>query len=403
MDNAAELLEALNQIAKEKGISKDVIFEAIESSLVTACKKNYGENQIVRVAIDRHSGQVSVYAVKTIVEEVNDPNAEMSVEEARRISLSLNPGDVVEVTVKPRNFGRIAAQTAKNVVVQKFREAERQVLFDEYAGKEREITTGIVQRRDKRNIIVALGRVDAIMPPSEQIPREIFKPHERVRVYVLEVKQTTKGPQVTVSRTHPELVKRLFEQVVPEVYDGTVEIRSIAREAGSRTKIAVYSRIKDVDPIGACVGQNGMRVNFIVDELKGEKIDIVQWSIDPRAFIKAALAPCVVLQVALNEADRTAKIVVPDNQLSLAIGKEGQNARLAAKLTGWRIDIKSETQAKTTGFITEEELAVVPVIPVVEEFEEYEDEYYDDEYYDDSEMDEIYKEFYETEQPESEQ
>lgn len=356
MDNA-EFIDALNQIEKEKGIDKEIIFEAIETSLVSACKKNFGTSQNIKVVINRETGNVAVYAQKEVVENVVDPMLELSLEEAKARNPYFTVGDVIDIEVTPRNFGRISAQTAKQVVVQKFREAEREILFNQYITKEKEIMTGIVQRREKKNVIVQLGKIDGILSPNEQIPGEEYNFMDRIKVYVLEVKQTTKGPQIYVSRTHPELVKRLFEQEVPEVHDGTVEIKSIAREAGSRTKIAVYSKDENVDAVGSCVGQNGSRVNVIVNELGGEKIDIINWSEDPKEFIAAALSPSKVLAVSINEEEQSAKIVVPNHQLSLAIGKEGQNARLSAKLTGWRIDIKSETQAKETNFITEDELA----------------------------------------------
>lgn len=395
MSNSSELIEALLQIEKEKGIDREIIFEAIETSLVTACKKNYGANQNVKVVIDRETGAVSVYAQKTVVEEVVDQNNEILLEDAKKIRIDYALGDIVDIAVTPKDFGRISAQTAKQVVIQKFREAEREILYKEYIAKEKEMVTGTVQRVERKNIIIQVGKIDAVLQPSEQIPREFFNQHDRVKVYVTEVKQTTKGPVVNVSRTHPDLIKRLFEQEVPEVYDGTVEIRSIAREAGSRTKIAVYSRNGNVDAVGSCVGQNGYRVNVIVNELRGEKIDIVNWYPDPRRFIASALSPSNVLAVVLNDKERSARIIVPDNQLSLSIGKEGQNARLAAKLTGWRIDIKNETQAKTTDFITDEEFEANKFDPNSffedELFED--DEYYDDDYDDDyDEEDESYDE-----------
>ena len=352
--DSAEFMEALREIVKEKGIDEEVIYEAIETSLVSACKKNFGTSQNVKVVMDRETGNIEVYAQKDVVEEVEDPMLQVSLEEAKAINPVYQIGDVVDFVVTPKNFGRISAQTAKQVVVQKFREAEREILFNQYISKEKEVVIGIVQRTEKKNVIVQLGKIDAILAPNEQIPGEQYRFMDRGKVYVVEVKQTTKGPQIFVSRTHPELVKRLFEQEVPEVFDGTVEIKSIAREAGSRTKIAVYSKDPNVDAVGACVGQNGYRVNVIVNELCGEKIDIVNWSEDPKEFIAAALSPSKVLAVAINPNEQSARIVVPDHQLSLAIGKEGQNARLSAKLTGWRIDIKSESQAKETGFITED-------------------------------------------------
>ncbi len=355
--DSKEFMEALNLVAQEKGIDKEVVFEAIEASLVSACKKNFGTSQNIRVMIDRETGNVACYAQKTVAETPEDPQLEISLAEAQEINPSYAVGDIVEFEVTPRNFGRISAQTAKQVVVQKFREAEREILFNQYITKEREAITAVVQRRERRNVIVQIGKIDAVLAPNEQIPGEQYNFMDRIKVYVLEVKQTPKGPQVFVSRTHPELVKRLFEQEVPEVHDGTVEIKSIAREAGSRTKIAVYSGNENVDALGACVGQNGYRVNVIVSELGGEKIDVIHWSEDPKEFIAAALSPSKVLEVLLNEAEQSAKIVVPDHQLSLAIGKEGQNARLSAKLTGWRIDIKSETQARETNFLVEEAFA----------------------------------------------
>lgn len=350
----SEFIEALHLIEKEKGIDKEIIFEAIEASLVSACKKNFGSNQNIKVVIDRETGNVACYAQREVVEEVMDEQNEIDLMAARILNSSYQIGDTVDLEVTPRDFGRVAAQTAKQVVVQKFREAEREILYNQYITKEREVVTAIVQRKERRNIIVQMGKIDAVLAANEQIPGEQYNFMDRIKVYVLEVKQTPKGPQIYVSRTHPELVKRLFEQEVPEVHDGTVEIKSIAREAGSRTKIAVYSKDENVDALGACVGQNGYRVNVIVNELGGEKIDVINWSEDPKEFIAAALSPSKVLAVAINEAEQSAKIVVPDHQLSLAIGKEGQNARLSAKLTGWRIDIKSETQARETNFLAED-------------------------------------------------
>ena len=349
-----EFIDALNQIEKEKGIDKEVIFEAIETSLVSACKKNFGTTQNIKVVINRETGDVACYAQKEVVEEVEDKMLQISLEDAREINPYFIVGDIIDIEVTPKNFGRISAQTAKQVVVQKFREAEREILYNQYITKEKDIMTGIVQRKERKNVIIQLGKIDAILTPNEQIPTEEYNFMDRIKVYILEVKQSTKGPQIYVSRTHPELVKRLFEQEVPEVHDGTVEIKSIAREAGSRTKIAVYSKNENVDALGACVGQNGCRVNVIVNELRGEKIDVINWSEDPKEFIAAALSPSKVVAVAINAAEQSAKVVVPDHQLSLAIGKEGQNARLSAKLTGWRIDIKSETQAKETNFLAEE-------------------------------------------------
>ncbi|MCT4598747.1 MAG: transcription termination factor NusA [Vallitalea sp.] len=351
----AEFIEALNQIEKEKGISKEILIETIEISLVTACKNNFGTAQNIKVEIDRDNGEVSVYAEKEVVEEVEDTNLTISLEDAKKLRPGYNLGDIVNIEITPKNFGRIAAQKAKQVVVQKIREAEREVIFNQYITKEKDVITGIIQRKVRDNVIINLGKIDAILADKEQVPNERYMPNERFKVYVLEVKESTKGPKVYVSRTHPELIKRLFEQEVPEVHDGVVDIKGISREPGSRTKIAVYSTNKDVDPVGSCVGHNGARVSIIVNELRGEKIDIIPWDENPVKFISAALSPSKVVKVIVNEEDKSAKVVVPDYQLSLAIGKEGQNARLAAKLTGYRIDIKSETQAKETNFITEEE------------------------------------------------
>lgn len=350
----AEFIDALRQIKKEKGIDEEIIFEAIETSLVSACKKNFGTSQNIKVEINRETGAVDVFAQKDVVENVEDGSLQISIEDAQTINKRFKIGDVYNEVVTPKDFGRISAQTAKQVVVQKFREAEREVLYNQYITKEKDIVTGIVQRMEKRNVVIQLGKIDAVLAQNEQIPGEEYSFGDRIKVYIVEVKQTTKGPQIYVSRTHPELVKRLFEQEVPEVHDGTVEIKSIAREAGSRTKIAVYSKDKSIDPVGACVGQNGYRVNVIVSELQGEKIDIINWSEDPKEFIAAALSPSKVVDVKVDEENQSAKIVVPDHQLSLAIGKEGQNARLSAKLTGWRIDIKSEMQAEQTGFLNDE-------------------------------------------------
>ncbi len=303
--------------------------------------------------MDRTTGDVQVFAQKEVVEEVTDPFLQISLADVRAINPVYAVGDIVDIVVTPRNFGRISAQTAKQVVVQKFREAEREKLFNEYIVKERDIDTGIVQRTDRKNVVISLGKIDAILPQNEQIPGEQYNFNDRMKVYIVEVKQTTKGPQITVSRTHVELVKRLFELEVPEVYDGTVEIKNISREAGSRTKLAVHAKNENVDPVGACVGQNGSRVNVIVNELQGEKIDIITWSSDPASFIASALSPSkvVAVEIVKTDTEQVARVVVPDSQLSLAIGKEGQNVRLAARLTGWKIDIKSESQARLTNFI----------------------------------------------------
>lgn len=340
-----ELIAALDELEKEKEISKDIILEAIENSLLAACKDHFGKSDNINVIVDRYTGEVKVFAVKTIVEEVTDEALEVSLEEIADMYPDKELGDTIEVVVTPKNFGRIAAQKAKQVVVQKIREEERKVIYNQYYEKERDIITGIVQRVVRGNISVDLGKIDTVLTESEQVKTEHFRPTERIKLYVVEVKDTAKGPRITVSRTHPEFVKRLFEYEVAEVQDGTVEIKSIAREAGSRTKMAVYSYNPDVDPVGACVGVNGIRVNSIVDELRGEKIDIINWSDDPSTLIENALSPAKVISVEVDEEEKTANVVVPDFQLSLAIGKEGQNARLAAKLTGYKIDIKSEENA----------------------------------------------------------
>lgn len=340
----AELIRALDQLEKERGIEKEVLIEAIEAALVSAYKKNFGTSQDVRISIDRDTGEVKVFALKKVTAKPMDDNSEISLEDALKLDSRYEENDIAEVEVTPRKFGRIAAQTAKNVVLQRIREAERNLIFEEYYNKEGDIVTGIVQRIDRRNVIIDLGKAEAIMLPSEQTNGEEYRFNDRLKVYIVEVKKTTKGPQILVSRTHPGLVKRLFELEVPEIHDGTVEIKSISREAGSRTKIAVYSKDPNVDPIGACVGQRGTRVQAIVDELRGEKIDIIKWSSDPEEYISSSLSPAKVVRVDIDEETRTARVIVPDFQLSLAIGKEGQNARLAARLTGWKIDIKSESQ-----------------------------------------------------------
>ena len=339
-----ELIEALDLIEKEKDISKEVMLEAIENSLLAACKNEFnGKVDNIHVNINRENGAVSVYAEKTIVEEVIDPDEDITLEEAKE---KLAIGDKVNIEVTPKDFQRISAQKAKQTVVQKIREEERKVLFNQYSNIEHEVVTGIVQRYVGNNISINLGKADAILTEAEQIPGERFRPTERIKVYVLEVKDNTKGPRISVSRTHKELVKRLFEEEVTEVHDGIVEIRSIAREAGARTKMAVSSNDPNVDPVGACVGLNGARVNAIVNELRGEKVDIIEWNEDPALLIRNALSPAQVVSVVADEYEKSARVIVPDYQLSLAIGKEGQNARLAARLTGYKIDIKSESQAE---------------------------------------------------------
>jgi len=345
-----EFLSAIEQIGKEKGIDKEVLIEAIEAALVSAYKKNFGTAQNVKINIDRVTGAVKVYALKSVVEEVSDDFLEISFEEAQKIDPRYKIGDIAEIEVTPKNFGRIAAQNAKQVVIQRIREAERVLIYEKFIEKENEIINGIVQRVERKNVYIDLDQVEAIMPPNEQVPKEEYHVNDRIKVYITEVKKTTKGPQIMVSRTHPGLVKRLFEMQVPEIVSGEVLIKNIAREAGSRTKISVYSPNPNIDPVGACVGQHGIRVQKIVEELKGEKIDIIKWDSDPREYIASALSPAKIINVQIdNENAKSAKVVVPDNQLSLAIGKEGQNARLAAKLTGWKIDIKSQSQVEMNG------------------------------------------------------
>lgn len=343
----SELIDALNQLEKEKDIDKEVIMEAIEASLVGACKRDFGKADNIKVSMDRVTGDITVLAEKEVVEEVLDPALEISLSDAKMRDIHYEVGDIVNVEITPKNFGRIAAQHARSVIVQKIKEEERKVLFNHFYCKEKDVVTGVVQRYIGDNISVSLDeRTDAVLTKNEQVPGEVFRPTERIKLYIIEVKDTNKGPKIVVSRTHPELVKRLFEKEVFEVQDGTVEIKSIAREAGSRTKIAVWSNNPDVDPVGACVGQNGARVNAIVNDLKGEKIDIINWSDDSAVLIENALSPSKVISVEVNEDEKNARVIVPDYQLSLAIGKEGQNARLAARLTGYKIDIKSETQAR---------------------------------------------------------
>ena len=343
-----ELIMALDLLEKEKRIKKDLMFEALEAALVTAYKKNFGSNYNCFAEVNRETGDMRVYCTKTVVEEVEDDALELSLEEAQSINKRYQIGDSVDFEADPAKFGRIAAQTAKQMVVQKIREAERGNMYDEYSDKENDIMLGKVEKLDKRGIMVDLGSAEALLTPSEQIPGEDYTPGKKLKVYVFEVKKTTKSVNLMVSRTHPGLVKKLFEQEVPEIADGTVQIKSIAREAGSRSKLAVYSENPDVDPVGACVGQKGTRVAGIVEELNDEKIDVIHYSEDPAEYISAALNPAKVLSVEIDEKNKSALVTVPEFQLSLAIGKEGQNARLAARLTGWKIDIKSDKGAEET-------------------------------------------------------
>ena len=404
MPGNSELVATINIIEKEKGIDKEALFEAIESSLLSACKKNYGTSENIRANIDRITGEIKVLAQKTVVETVENEPLEISLADAKEISVDYELGDIVEVVVTPREFGRVSAQTAKQVVVQKLREAERNKVISEFTDRELKLLSGVVERIERRNVYISSGKSELVLLPVEQIPGEEYFHNQRVKVVVLDVREGNRsGPVISVSRTHPELVARLFEQEVPEVADGTVQIRAVAREAGFRSKIAVSTTNENVDPVGSCVGTNGMRVNIIVGELNGEKIDIINYSSDPKEFIAAALSPAVVLAVRIEDGGKMAKIVVPDNQLSLAIGREGQNARLAAKLTGYRIDIKSYSKAleenslKDSDYLGAEPEETAGSVSVAEyaeaaaEFYEYstEEEYYeDDEHYDDEYDDE---------------
>lgn len=373
----SELMLALEQISKEKGIEKEIIIEAIEKSLVDACKKDFGKTENITVNMDRETGAIEVYAAKTVVEDVEDDATEISLEKALMISKKHAVGDIINVEITPKNFGRIAAQQARSVIVQTIKEEEKKSLFQHFYCKEKDVVTGVVQRYVGKNISVSLDdKMDALLMENEQVKTEHYRPTDRIKLYIVEVKENNKGPKVVVSRTHPELVKRLFEKEVSEVADGTVEIKSISREAGSRSKIAVWSNDPNVDPVGACVGMNGSRVNTIVDDLKGEKIDIITWSEDPAIFIENALSPSKVVSVRVDEEEKSAQVVVPDYQLSLAIGKEGQNARLAARLTGFKIDIKSESQAREAYGYDDYD----------DEYDDYDD--YDDEYDENAEYDE---------------
>lgn len=351
---SSDLLDALTALEKQKGISREVLVDAIEAALVTAYKRNFNQAQNVRVDLNLSKGSIKVYSRKDVVEEVEDDLLQIEIEDAVLINPAYEIGDVVEQEVTPRDFGRIAAQTAKQVVTQRVREAERGIVYEEYIDREDDIVNGIVERFDARNLYVGLGKVEAVLPSTEQIPSETYNPHDRIKVYITKVERTSRGPQVFVSRTHPGLLRRLFEMEVPEIFEGIVEIKSIAREAGDRSKISVFTTKEEVDPVGSCVGARGARVQSISNELNGEKVDIVEWSEDPVVFVANALSPSKVLDVKVKEEDRSTTVIVPDYQLSLAIGKRGQNARLAAKLTGWKIDIKSETDAR--------ELGIYPVV-----------------------------------------
>ncbi|SEN57270.1 NusA antitermination factor [Amphibacillus marinus] len=346
-----ELFDAINYLGEEKGIDKDVLIEALEAALISAYKKNFKSATNVRVDLNEETGSMHVFSRKEIVEDVEDTQQHIDLDTAKSINPNYELGDIIEVEVTPRDFGRIAAQAAKQVVTQRVREAERGVIFNEYIDREEDIMNGIIQRVDPRFVYIDLGKVEAKLAEPEQMPTENYRVHDRIKVFVTKVENTNKGPQIFVSRSHPGLLKRLFEVEVPEIYDGIVEIKSVAREAGDRSKISVFAKDPDVDPVGSCVGQKGQRVQTIVDELKGEKIDIVEYSEDPVVYVSNALSPSKVTEVHVNEEQKATTVVVPDNQLSLAIGKRGQNARLAAKLTGWKIDIKSEKEAAELGIL----------------------------------------------------
>jgi len=354
-----ELFAAMDILEKEKGISKKIIFEALETALVSAYKRNFQASSNVRVVVDRDTGEIKVFAMLTVADKVENPHQQVELYEARIYQPRCKVGDELELEVTPKEFGRIAAQTAKQVVVQRLREAEREIIYESYADRVEDVVIGLVQRFEQRNIIIDLGKVEAILPAEEQIPRERYRQGERVKAFIKEVKKTSKGPQVIVSRVHSGFLKRLFEVEVPEIYEGIVEIKAATREPGQRSKIAVWSKNKDIDPVGACVGPRGGRVQAISNELKGEKIDIIKWNEDTEQYISAALSPAKVAAVELHKEEKRATVIVPDNQLSLAIGKEGQNARLSAKLTGWKIDINSETQ------IAQERLSALGLGPVV--------------------------------------
>jgi transcription termination/antitermination protein NusA len=350
---SSQLFDALNSLSEEKGIDKKILLEALEAALISAYKKNFKSASNVRVELNEDTGKMAVFSRKTVVEEVEDSQEEVSLDVAREIDPNHEVDDIIEVEVTPKDFGRIAAQAAKQVVTQRVREAERGVIFSEFVDREEDVMTGIIQRKDSRFIYVNLGKIEAKLAETEQIPNEEYNIHDRIKVFVTKVENTSKGPQIYISRSHPGLLKRLFEMEVPEIYDGTVEIKSVAREAGDRSKISVHAQDPEVDPVGSCVGQKGQRVQAIVNELKGEKIDIVEWSEDPTVYVSNALSPSKVIEVLVDEEEKATTVIVPDYQLSLAIGKRGQNARLAAKLTGWKIDIKSESEAKEEGILSD--------------------------------------------------
>ena len=344
--DSKELILAMEDLEKEKGIKKDYMLESIETALVTAYKRNYDSNsENVKVTMNAETGEIHVYAEKEVVESVEDDKLQINLEDAKKISKKLAIGDIAQIEIIPRDFGRIAAQTAKQVIIQKIREASRNVLFDEFTERKGEIISGIVQKADGSIVVVDLGKLEGVMPLKEQIPTEKYKVNDKIRGYVMDVERGVKGaPQVIISRANGDFVRKLFELVIPEIYEGIIEIKSVSRDPGSRSKVAVYSPDENIDPVGSCVGQKGIRIQNIINELNGEKIDVIEWNPDPSIYISAALLPAQVLAVDINEEEKFAQVIVPDDQLSLAIGKSGQNVRLAAKLTNWKIDIKSESQ-----------------------------------------------------------
>ena len=391
---STELLDALTILEKDKNISKDTMLDAIESSLISACKNHFGTSDNIKIDMNRETCEYSVYAEKTVVKEISEGNRniEITLEDAKKINSKLGLGDIAQVPIESKGFGRIATQNAKNLILQKIREEERRAVYEQYFEKEKDIVTGVIQRIEGKKIDINLGRADAILSEKEQVKGEVYRPGEKVKLYVVEVKSTTKGPKIILSRTHPELVRKLFEKEVSEVKDGTVEIKSIAREAGSRTKMAVWSNDENVDPVGACVGVSGARVNNVVRDLKGEKVDVIDWNENPALLIENALKPAKVISVMADPDEKMASVIVPDYQLSLAIGKEGQNARLAARLTGYKIDIKNETQAIESGELPEDYMAAAYDEEYYDEehYDDYDDEHYDDEHYDDEHYDDEY-------------
>ena len=340
-----ELILALEELEKEKGIKKEYLLESIETALVTAYKRNFDSLENVRVEMDSKTGATHVYSIKEVMEKANDEATEISLKEAQKINPDLNEGDSIEIEIVPRNFGRIAAQTAKQVIIQKLREAEREIVFTEYNDRKGEIVSGLIQKADHNIVVMDLGKLEGVMPTKEQIPTEKYHVNDKIKGYVLDVEKGAKGaPQVIVSRSHPDFVRKLLEFEIPEIYEGVIEIKSVSRDPGYRSKVAVYSPDPNIDPVGSCVGQKGVRIQNVINELNGEKIDVIEWNEDPSIYIAAALLPAQILAVDIKDDEKFAQVIVPDDQLSLAIGKSGQNARLAAKLTNWKIDIKSETQ-----------------------------------------------------------